>query len=89
MAGLGTIVGTVLLAYAWDRWGLYDALVAPYPKVNLADSLGWPLAMVLTVGGLAAWYLFATWWESRPAGPLPRLAPRARRTDATTVEVPA
>jgi uncharacterized protein len=88
MAGLGTIVGTIVLAYGWDRWGIYDALVAPYARVNLGESLGWPLAIGLSIAGLAAWYLFSTWWETRPAAPLPRPTAR-RKAERTAVEVPA
>lgn len=84
MAGLGTIVGTIILAYGWDRWGIYETLVAPYPKVNLGESLGWPLAIGLTLAGLAAWYLLATWWESRPAEPVTvRAVEPTHRTTAT------
>ncbi len=83
MAGIGTLVGTIILAYGWDHWGIYDVLVKGSTKVNLGESLGWPVAIFLTIGLLAAWFLFATWWESRPA-PLPRLSrrPAARRLDA-------
>ena len=57
---------------------IFNLLVAGAPKVNLGETLGWPLAIVGTIGLLAVWYLFATWWETRPA-PLPRLS-TARRT---------
>ncbi len=59
MAGLGTFVGTIVLAYAWDAWGLYDALVRPFRPVNLAAELGLPLALGLTLLGLGLWYVFA------------------------------
>ncbi|HLI29263.1 MAG TPA: selenium metabolism membrane protein YedE/FdhT [Chloroflexota bacterium] len=80
MAGLGTIVGTVLLAYGWDHWGLYELLVAPARPISLLNEFGMAAALVLTLGGLAAWYLFATWWETRPAIlPRPRPAPAPAR----------
>lgn len=59
MAGLGTFVGTILLAWAWGAWGLYDALVRPFRPVNLAAELGLPLALGLTVLGLGAWWVLA------------------------------
>jgi hypothetical protein len=87
-AGIGTIVGTILLAYGWEHWGLYATLVAGSPKIDLTQTLGWPLAILATVGGLAAWYLVATWWESHPAATPPRVARRAARS-ASPTEVPA
>lgn len=65
MAGIGTIVGTVILAYGWGAWGIYDALVKPYQEVNIAKELGWPWAIVVTIAGLAIWYIATTWWEAR------------------------
>ncbi|SDH98071.1 hypothetical protein SAMN04487909_101117 [Aneurinibacillus migulanus] len=64
-AGLGTIVGATLLAWSWDRAGLYQLLVAPYSEVNLVESWGWSGAIFGTVALLVTWYLFITWWESR------------------------
>lgn len=80
MAGIGTIVGTVVLAYGWEAWGLYDTLVAPYPRVLLVDSWGWPLAILATIGGLSAWFFLATWWESKPANLTPLRAESVRLT---------
>jgi uncharacterized membrane protein YedE/YeeE len=69
LAGVGTIVGTVLLAYAWDAWGLYDALVRPFPEVDLSSVLGLPLALLVTLAGLAAWYVASLRREPRPIAP--------------------
>lgn len=59
MAGLGTFVGTIVLAWAWEAWGLYDALVRPFRPLNLAAELGLPVALGLTLVGLGLWYGFA------------------------------
>ncbi len=88
MAGIGTVVGTVILAYGWDHWGIYDVLVKGSPKVNLGESLGWPAAIVATVGLMLVWYLFATWWETRPA-PLPSMVRRSVRSTVKTSETAA
>ncbi|MBX5491725.1 MAG: selenium metabolism membrane protein YedE/FdhT [Chloroflexi bacterium] len=88
MAGLGTLVGTVLLAYGWDHWGLYDLLVAPARPVSLLNEFGMAVALVLTLAGLGAWYLFATWWETRPAA-LPRSRPAPIRAPRTELREPA
>lgn len=59
MAGLGTFVGTIVLAWAWQAWGLYDALVAPFRPLNLAAELGLPVALGLTLIGLGTWWALA------------------------------
>ena len=75
MAGVGTILGTIVLAYGWGAWGLYDLLVGPFAAVNLADLLGLPGAVVLTLAGLGAWYAFSIRREPRAlAGPSPEPA---------------
>jgi len=81
-------VGTVLLAYGWDHWGLYDLLVAPARPVSLLNEFGMAVALVLTLAGLGAWYLFATWWETRPAA-LPRSRPAPIRAPRTELREPA
>lgn len=69
MAGLGTITGATLLAWAWHGLGLYDLLVAGWPAINLVDAWGWPGAIFGTLALLAAWYALVTWWESLPSRP--------------------
>ncbi len=74
MAGLGTIFGATLLAWSWGSLGLYHYLVEGWPKVQLFQAIGWPGAILATLVLLAAWYLFVTWWESRPVGGWPASA---------------
>ncbi|MHB0869815.1 MAG: selenium metabolism membrane protein YedE/FdhT [Chloroflexota bacterium] len=76
MAGLGTIVGATLLAWAWGSAGLYHYLVEGWPKVALFQSIGWPAAILSTLALLAGWYLFVTWWESRGSLSVPRAGAR-------------
>lgn len=53
----GNVAGATLLAYGWDHWGLYDALVAGAPAYNLFIELGpWP-ALGLSLAALGLWYL--------------------------------
>jgi uncharacterized membrane protein YedE/YeeE len=59
MAGLGTFVGTIVLAWAWEAWGLYALLVRPFRPVNVAAEIGLPVALGLTLVGLGAWWAFA------------------------------
>lgn len=68
MAGLGTLVGTLVLAWAWEAWGLYDALVRPFEPVNLAAELGLPVALGLTLLGLGLWWGLARRREQAFAG---------------------
>ncbi|WP_345796458.1 selenium metabolism membrane protein YedE/FdhT [Castellaniella sp. MT123] len=50
VVGLGNIIGGTLLAFWWD--GLGTALATPYPKINLLDSLGPVLGLLISVAGL-------------------------------------
>jgi len=79
MAGLGTITGATLLAWAWHGLGIYDLLVAGWPAVNLIDAWGWGGAIFGTLALLAAWYALVTWWESLPSRSVaaPAVAPGA------------
>ncbi|MCL6559385.1 MAG: selenium metabolism membrane protein YedE/FdhT [Firmicutes bacterium] len=62
---IGNIAGATILAYGWDHWGIYQALVAPWPQVNLIQSLGWAGGILVTFGFLAALYAMVAWRESR------------------------
>ncbi|MBI2914453.1 MAG: selenium metabolism membrane protein YedE/FdhT [Firmicutes bacterium] len=76
MAGLGTITGSVILAWAWDHAGIYRWLVEGSPKVDLSLAWGWPAAILATLALLAAWFMFSTWWETRSRAPSYIRSPR-------------
>lgn len=93
MAGIGTVTGATLLAWAWDGWGLYDFFIAGWPAVNLVDSWGWPAAIFSTLGLLGAWYLLVTWWETRTPQeqemPAPAAEPQRTPRAASAASQPA
>ncbi|GGE43554.1 hypothetical protein GCM10011391_22870 [Pullulanibacillus camelliae] len=61
--GLGNVVGATILAYSWDHWGVFDALVKGSPEINLVSSLGWGGAIVCTGAFLFLLYLLVVWRE--------------------------
>lgn len=65
IVGLGNIIGAGLLAWGWDRWGLFSTLVEPYPKVNLISKIGWSGAILSTIALMLLWYGFSVLWEKR------------------------
>ncbi|MDP4087349.1 MAG: selenium metabolism membrane protein YedE/FdhT [Bacillota bacterium] len=62
--GLGNIVGATILAYGWDHWGIFNALVEGSPEVNLITSLGWSGALFSTGAILVVLYLLVIWKEN-------------------------
>lgn len=84
MAGLGTVVGTTLLAWGWEHWGLYTTLVAGWPQVSLYKELGWGGAIVITLGALALWWLAVTWWEGRGTMRAPAVQAETLRPEFAT-----
>lgn len=76
----GNVAGATILAYGWDHWGVYDALVAGAPAYNLLTELGpWP-ALLLSLTVLALWYLAM---GSRRRGRRDRLEGRSLTTTST------
>lgn len=65
VVGAGNIVGATLLAYGWDRLGIFNALTKDWPAVNLIEVWGPTGALLGTLGMLAVWFLFSNWWEKR------------------------
>jgi uncharacterized protein len=63
--GAGNIVGATVLAYGWDHLGIYNALAANWPKVNLIEQWGPMGALFGTIAMLAAWFLLSNWWQKR------------------------
>ena len=62
--GIGNVVGATLLAYGWDHWHIFDALVKGAPEVNLIHSLGWGGAILGTAAFLLVLYLLVIWREN-------------------------
>jgi uncharacterized protein len=62
--GIGNVVGATILAYGWDHWGIFNALVKGSPQVNLVTSLGWGGAILLTGAFLVVLYLLVVWREN-------------------------
>ncbi|MCL6561748.1 MAG: selenium metabolism membrane protein YedE/FdhT [Firmicutes bacterium] len=60
---VGNVVGATVLAYGWDHWGIYQALVAPWPEVNLIHTWGWLGGLVATFAFLAALWAVVAWRE--------------------------
>ncbi|MDD7581427.1 hypothetical protein ACEE23_03575 [Corynebacterium sp. 32222D000AT] len=57
MAFAGNIIGATVLAYGWDHWGIYDALVANAIKFNFYESWGPWLALIASLAALGLWWL--------------------------------
>lgn len=53
---VGNIIGATVLAYGWDHWGIFDALVASGPPINLMTSWGPLGALGGTLVVLVLWY---------------------------------
>ena len=64
MVGIGNIIGAAALTLLWDQ-GIYQKLAAPWPKVDLVRTLGWPGAFVVVYGFLSLLYIFARMIEKR------------------------
>jgi uncharacterized membrane protein YedE/YeeE len=62
--GIGNVVGATILAYGWDHWGIFNALVKGAPEVNLITSLGWSGALISTGALLVILYLLVVWKEN-------------------------
>ncbi len=59
----GNIIGATVLAYAWDHWGIYNALVASGAKINLLTTIGPVAAIVSTLLMLAVLYALTLYRE--------------------------
>lgn len=62
---LGNIAGATVLAYGWDHWGLYAALVQGWPEIDLIVAWGPGTALLATLTLLSAWFVFSQWWQRR------------------------
>jgi hypothetical protein len=62
--GVGNIIGAGILTLLWDS-GIYQTLVAPWPKVNLVKTFGWPGAFITVYVFLFLLYLFARMIEKK------------------------
>jgi len=65
VVGVGNIIGATLLAYGWDHLGIFNALAKDWAAVNLIEEWGPTGALLGTLGMLALWFLFSSWWEKR------------------------
>ena len=65
VVGLGNIIGATALAYSWDHLGVYNALMANWPQINLMVEWGPMGALFGTMAMLTAWFLLSSWWENR------------------------
>lgn len=63
--GVGNIVGATVLSYGWDHFGIFNALAAEWPKVNLIEEWGATGALLGTLIMLLVWFLLSNWWEKR------------------------
>lgn len=59
----GNIVGASVLAYGWDHLGLFDALTAGWPEVDLIASWGGAGALAGTLVFLGVLFVVARWFE--------------------------
>lgn len=62
--GIGNIIGATVLTLVWDH-GVYQTLVAPFPKVDLVKTFGWLGAFAIVYGFLLLLYLFARYMEKK------------------------
>lgn len=65
VVGAGNIVGATILSYGWDHFGIFNALAAGWPQVNLINEWGATGALFGTLAMLVLWFLFSNWWEKR------------------------
>lgn len=79
---LGNIVGASVLAYGWDHLGVFEALTAGWPSVNLIVAWGHAGALIGTLLFLGVWFLGARWFEQNY-----RYGGGARRPAAEVKEV--
>ena len=81
--GIGNIVGATILAYGWDHWGIFNALVKGAPEVNLITSLGWSGALFATGALLVILYLLVVWKENSYTKKISRRSiPASKKTTA-------
>lgn len=60
---VGILVGIGLLLHNWNWW--WQSYISLMPYVWLPHSLGWAVAILITLAVLAIGYLLVRWWESR------------------------
>jgi YeeE/YedE family (DUF395). len=65
--GLGNIIGATILVLAWDG-GVYQSFIEPFPRINLAQELGFPGAILATAILLAGLYFWADWRQKHKKG---------------------
>lgn len=65
VVGIGNVVGATVLAYGWDHFGIFDALVKSWTPVNLINVWGSTGALLGTIAMLLVWFLLSNWWENR------------------------
>lgn len=56
LAFIGNVAGAAILAYGWDHWGIFGALVKGAPKFNFTQEFGLWGALALSLVLLAAWW---------------------------------
>ncbi|WP_080844370.1 selenium metabolism membrane protein YedE/FdhT [Cytobacillus gottheilii] len=59
----GNIIGVTLLSFGWDHLGIYNTFVKMGTPINLMDTFGAFLALILTLLMLISWYMIAVFWE--------------------------
>ncbi|KAB2329317.1 selenium metabolism membrane protein YedE/FdhT [Bacillus mesophilum] len=59
----GNILGVTLLSFGWDHLGIYDVFVKMGSPINLMNTFGAFLALILTLLMLLAWYMITNFWE--------------------------
>ncbi len=62
--GIGNVIGATILTLLWDK-GIYQTLVAPWPKVDFVKLYGWPAALLIVYGFLILLYAFVKYVEKK------------------------
>lgn len=62
---IGNIIGATVLAYGWDRLGIYDMLMASGAKVNLLELWGPSTALLVSLAVLVLCYVLIVYKEHR------------------------
>ena len=60
---VGILVGIGLLLHNWNWW--WQSYISLMPYVWLPHSLGWAVAILITLAVLAIGYLLVRWWVCR------------------------
>lgn len=63
IAGVGNIIGTIILALTWDSY--VDIIATPFPKINLLQTFGNFGGLVVNYALLCTMLLFIAWYSRR------------------------